>query len=211
MVWMRVCLFDNNPHTPRCWETAKITRRIFRGKVYSLKVQANEANKRLYVTNGIVTHNSIMGFAGASADALRRMDPAEAGRDPAPDYDLALPQDCGRRSPGIVPDIVAAEGAIGARSPTLRPSLPSWTPRTPFCSRNTGTAGDHGVQSDPARIACKVEGREIGNGLLRLVDRWEQLTTVGAFLASSKTTGLARCEGDGEGPGVEGHRDQRSL
>ena len=43
------------------------------GMVYSLQVQPTERGQRLYISDNVVTHNSIYGFAGADALSMKRM------------------------------------------------------------------------------------------------------------------------------------------
>ena len=43
------------------------------GKVYSLQVQPTEKGKRLYISDNVVTHNSIYAFAGADANSYNRL------------------------------------------------------------------------------------------------------------------------------------------
>ena len=52
------------------WERIEISRKLFTGNVYSLKVAATEGGKRLYIANGITTHNSIYRFRGADESAF---------------------------------------------------------------------------------------------------------------------------------------------
>ncbi len=179
--WMRVCLFDNDPHTPR-WETAKITRRAFKGKVYSLKVQTNEAGKRLYVANGIVTHNSIMGFAGASANALDEM--IEEMR--AEVLPLTMTWRCPKAvvtlAQRYVPDIQAADSAIEGKVTKVTELPAGLLPTDAILCRNTAPLVEQAYALIRRGVACKVEGREIGSGLERMILRWKTIKTVTAFL-----------------------------
>ena len=126
---------------------------------------------------------AIMGFAGASADALDewiRMKNAEV-------LPLTMTWRCPKavvaEAHKMVPDIVAAESAIEG-SVTQLAELPADLGKTDaILCRNTAPLVTTAYSLIRQGVACKVEGREIGNGLLKVVDRWKQITTVGAFLA----------------------------
>ncbi len=55
------------------WEKINVERRKTNCKVYSLKVQAAEDGRRLYIANNIVTHNSIYKFRGADHLAFNNL------------------------------------------------------------------------------------------------------------------------------------------
>ncbi len=44
------------------------------GKVYSLEIEPTERGQQLYISDGVVTHNSIYGFAGADSDSMARLE-----------------------------------------------------------------------------------------------------------------------------------------
>jgi hypothetical protein len=50
------------------WVPVKISRKPFKGRVYSLAVEPTEGGRRLYVADRILVHNSIYGWRGATPD-----------------------------------------------------------------------------------------------------------------------------------------------
>lgn len=80
----------------------------------------------------------------------------------------------------IVPDIEwapdAQEGSVSYAS-----ELPEMLPTDALLCRNTAPLIEYAYALLRQGVACKVEGREIGSGLLRLVNRWK-VTTIDAFL-----------------------------
>ena len=126
---------------------------------------------------------AIMGFAGASANALDELiDEMKAEVLPLT-MTWRCPKAVVREAQKIVPDIVAADDAIEG-SVTHVTELPGeLLPTDAILCRNTAPLVTTAYSLIRRGIACKVEGREIGNGLLRVVDRWKQITTIGAFLA----------------------------
>ena len=155
---------------------------------------------------------AIMGFAGASANALDDMI-EELKADVLP---LTMTWRCPKAVVALaqryVPDIQAADEAIeGVVS--YATELPAELLATDaILCRNTAPLVDQAYALIRRGIACKVEGREIGTGLLRLVDRWKTIKTVTAFL--DKLGGLAGTrvpEGRGQGQGREGPGDSRQV
>lgn len=125
---------------------------------------------------------AIMGFAGASADALEAF---------IQDFDcVTLPLNVTWRCPKavvreaqrIVPDIVAADAAIEGEVLRLSALPDELQPTDAILCRNTAPLISHAYALIRRGIACKVEGREIGSGLLRVVNRWKTVKTVSAFL-----------------------------
>jgi DNA helicase II / ATP-dependent DNA helicase PcrA len=124
---------------------------------------------------------AIMGFAGASADAM-----GELIRDLRP---TVLPLTTTWRCPRavvalaqtLVADIVAADGAADGEVLHLD-ALPDDLQSTDaILCRNTAPLISTAYALIRRGIACKVEGRDIGTGLLRMVDRWK-VSTIPAFL-----------------------------
>jgi DNA helicase II / ATP-dependent DNA helicase PcrA len=123
----------------------------------------------------------IYAFAGAQSDALdqfirdRKMEV----------FPLTVcwrcPQSVIRHAQAIVPDIEwapdAPEGTVSAAE-----ALPEqMEPTDAVLCRNTAPLINAAYSLLRRGVACKVEGREIGSGLLRLVKRWE-VATISAFL-----------------------------
>lgn len=55
------------------WEITDMDIVTWSGEVWSLQVQPTEKDRRLYLANGIVTSNSIYGFAGSDSESMERM------------------------------------------------------------------------------------------------------------------------------------------
>jgi DNA helicase-2/ATP-dependent DNA helicase PcrA len=124
---------------------------------------------------------AIMGFAGASADALEQL-VAELHCVTMPlNVTWRCPKAVVAEAQSLVPDIQAAPTA--PEGEVLRqPELPeSFEPTDAILCRNTAPLVQNAYRLIKKGIACKVEGREIGNGLLLIVDRWKRITTIPAF------------------------------
>ena len=124
---------------------------------------------------------AIMGFAGASADALAEyIDDVNA---------VVLPLNVTWRCPKAVvaeaqryvPDLQAADGAIEGEVLHLD-ALPAMQPTDAVLCRNTAPLIAQAYALLRAGVACKVEGRDIGSGLVKLLTRWTSLKTITAFV-----------------------------
>jgi DNA helicase-2/ATP-dependent DNA helicase PcrA len=157
---------------------------------------------------------AIMGFAGASADALDEWIRLKSAQVLPLTMTWRCPKAVVKEAQTIVPDIVAADGAIEGNIRHLVPEQwlrvlntpkSEWKPdgvdgsvkhaeELPFylektdaiLCRNTAPLVTTAYALIRQGVACRVEGREIGNGLLKLVDRWK-VTTVSAFLDKLET------------------------
>ena len=137
---------------------------------------------------------AIMGFAGASANALDELiDEMKAEVLPltmtwrCPKTVVALAQ-------RYVPDIQAADSAIEGTVLNVT-ELPAELKATDaILCRNTAPLVDQAYALIRRGIACKVEGREIGTGLLRMVDRWKTIVTITAFLDKLEDWQARECQ-----------------
>lgn len=66
---MSIRVFDGSPRGGE-WENVGVSKEFFDGIVHSLKVEPTEDNKRLYIADNVVVHNSIYRFRGADAGAF---------------------------------------------------------------------------------------------------------------------------------------------
>jgi DNA helicase-2/ATP-dependent DNA helicase PcrA len=125
---------------------------------------------------------AIMGFAGASANALDDMI-EELKADVLPlTMTWRCPKAVVKLAQRYVPDIQAADEAIEGVVSYVQ-ELPAQLLATDaILCRNTAPLVEQAYALIRRGIACKVEGREIGSGLLRMVDRWKTIKTVTAFL-----------------------------
>lgn len=69
---MQVRTFDGTPKGGQ-WESIRVSYNNSNCTVYSLEVEHTEDCKKLYIANGIVTHNSIYMFRGADSDAFENV------------------------------------------------------------------------------------------------------------------------------------------
>jgi len=125
---------------------------------------------------------AIMGFAGASADALQDLI-SEMQMEVLP---LTVTWRCPRAvvalAQTIVPDIEAAPGAAEGLVSKVD-TLPEQVERTDaILCRNVAPLVETAYSLIRRRIPCKVEGREIGDGLKNLLGRWK-VSTIPAFMA----------------------------
>lgn len=124
---------------------------------------------------------AIMGFAGASADAMDELiDMTQATVMPL-NVTWRCPKAVVREAQKLVPDIQAAESAPEGEVLTLE-SLPDELFSTDaILCRNTAPLVKTAYALIRRRVACKVEGREIGSGLVKLLTRWKAIKSVAAF------------------------------
>jgi DNA helicase II / ATP-dependent DNA helicase PcrA len=123
----------------------------------------------------------IFGFAGAQSDALDQLISGLSMEVLPLTVCWRCPRSVIREAQALVPDIEwapdAAEGTV-----TTMDGLPQeMQPTDAILCRNTAPLVETAYGLLRRGVACKVEGREIGTGLLRMVNRWK-VTTIDAFL-----------------------------
>lgn len=125
---------------------------------------------------------AIMGFAGASADALTEL----VGELKATVLPLNVTWRCPKavvaEAQRLVPDIMAADAAIDGEVLQLETLPAELFPTDAILCRNTAPLVQQAYSLIRRGVACKVEGRDIGTGLLKMVDRWTRVTTIPQFL-----------------------------
>lgn len=125
---------------------------------------------------------AIMGFAGASADALEELiEDLHATVLPLT-MTWRCPKSVVAMAQTIVPDITASETAKEGQVLTVETLPETLEPTDAILCRNTSPLVMQAYDLIRRGIACKVEGRAIGNGLLKVVNRWKRVTTIAAFL-----------------------------
>ena len=124
----------------------------------------------------------IYGFAGAQADALDKWVEA-MNMDVLPlTVSWRCPVSVIKEAQKLVPDIEWAPNAKEGEVIDLE-KLPDEQDKTDaILCRNTAPLIETAYALLRRGIACKVEGREIGTGLLRMVNRWKRVTTIDGFL-----------------------------
>ncbi len=181
--WMTVCTFNGDQHKPK-WFPAKITRRKFNGKVYSLKVQPNEAKRRLYIANGIVTHNSIFGFAGATPDALDLIQREFSAKRMPLTVSYRCPQAAEPLVKPLVPYFEVAESAAEGAVLTMGPNdgVARLGDRDAVLCRNTAPLVELAFSLIAQGRGCTVLGRDIGESLVNLIEK-QRTTGIDRLLA----------------------------
>lgn len=180
--WMLPYLDGENHVKQEQWETAAITREPYEGFVYSLSVSHNQ----LYVADRLVTHNcqAIYGFTGADAHAMDNLESAFSCS--------RLPLTITYRCPKVIVKharnwVHHIEAAPTAPDGTLREisavdfdrlGSDSFTQNDAILCRNTRPLVSLALALIRRNISCRVEGRDIGQSLLALVNRWKTANTL---------------------------------
>ena len=124
---------------------------------------------------------AIMGFAGASPRALEELIEENNAKVLPLTKTWRCPKAVVREAQAYVPDIEAADDAKEG-TVVRQVGLPdTFAPTDAILCRNTAPLVTTAYALIRKGVACKVEGREIGTGLIKMVDRWK-VTTVQAFL-----------------------------
>lgn len=116
---------------------------------------------------------AIYGFAGADAAALPNMIENLSAVTLPLTMTWRCPQAVVREAQRLVPDIVAAEGAIEGEVLTLQEMPKDLQTTDAVLCRNTAPLVALAYSLIRAGKACKVEGRSIGEGLAKLAGRWK--------------------------------------
>lgn len=176
---------DRNSIKKKEWLAIKVSRSLFKGKVYSMDV--DETN--IYFGDGIATHNcqAIYGFTGADSESL-----AEIGR---MFNAVELPLTISYRCPKTVvafarqwvnhieshPD--APEGSVSSMTfedmlATRRRDLNA---NSAILCRNTRPLVSTAFALIREKIACRIEGRSIGVNLIKMVTCWKRIKSLHAL------------------------------
>jgi DNA helicase-2/ATP-dependent DNA helicase PcrA len=125
---------------------------------------------------------AIMGFAGAGANALDDLIEETNAKVLPLTTTWRCPKSVVKLARSIVPDIEAAAGAAEGTVTTVDALPTKFNTTDAILCRNTAPLVTTAYALIRKGVGCKVEGREIGSGLLRIVDRWSTVKTVAAFL-----------------------------
>lgn len=123
----------------------------------------------------------IFGFAGAQANALEQLIEGLSMTVFPLTVSWRCPVAVIQEAQRLVPDIEAAPGAAEGEVITLEALPEEMLPTDAILCRNTAPLVERAYALLRRGIACRVEGREIGQGLLRIVNRWK-VSTIDAFL-----------------------------
>jgi len=131
---------------------------------------------------------AIYGFTGADSDALDLI-ASELSSSVLPlTVTYRCPKAVVAEANRLVPDLVAHETApVGTVRALARFGEAVWfnaerpNATDAVLCRNTKPLVETAYGMLAAGIGCRVEGREIGNGLIKLATRWKRVTTLGAL------------------------------
>lgn len=182
---IRVLPFEEKTHASKFnWQSARISREHYSGTVISLTVDKS----RLYVADSIVTSNcqAIYGFTGSDSNAMDLIKEQLNAHELKLSVTYRCPKVVVAEANKIVPDIVAHESApegLVRELPIFGQDNRPWFLTEPpdktsaILCRNTKPLIEHAYLFLSNGIGCRVEGREIGEGLVNLACRWKSVQT----------------------------------
>lgn len=156
---------------------------------------------------------AIYGFAGADSDAMHQLKNATSAKTLPLNETRRCPKAVVREAQKLVPDFRAWEGA---EEGIVRSILPEQLFNEKLCAhdailcRNMAPLVTLAYGFISKGIACQVEGREIGTGLIRLAERWKiktldaLLTKLDDYLARQTAKFMSK----GQEERIEGITDQ---
>jgi superfamily I DNA/RNA helicase len=162
--------FDGTTHGGR-WVPVKVRRVPYIGTVHSLKVEPTEGGQRLYVSDGIVTHNSIYAFRGADNQSIHRIQ-EEFGTSTLPlSICYRCPKDVVRMAQGLSPEIEwhdeNDDGKVSVDAERFHPNL--FEANDLIVCRLNAPIIKAALQLARAGKRCVVLGRDFGRSLSSLV------------------------------------------
>lgn len=160
------------------WYPIQVEREPYLGEVYGITVEPIEGDRRLYVADGIVVHNSIYGFRGSDHKSMSRIREG-LSRDYRGVIELPLtitrrcPKSHVRLAQRIVPSIEALpdapEGVI--RHVSTRESVEEMAPGDLVVCRVNAELVGTAYKLLKRGVRAVVRGRDIGKGLDKLIER----------------------------------------
>lgn len=184
---MEIKIFDGDPRNNK-WSPITISHTPYSGKVIGIEVEPTEDGRRLYIANGIVTHNSIYAWRGADSDSMNKLKALRPNWIELPLHTtFRCPQVAVKRASSHAPGFTAAasnkEGTI-SRLPNKQPKdglLPSWSwpdveeiakeGEIAVICRNNAPLLSLAFKLLRQRIGVKMIGRDIGKGLVTLAKK----------------------------------------
>ena len=174
------------------WVPVAITEEGYEGDVVSLNVE----DTHLYVADGFVTHNcqAIYGFTGADSDSMDQMKAAMHSHELPLNLTYRCPKAVVAVAQQWVPDFLAhetnPEGLVRS-VPFITFPNEDGTKATDFSDENLGSTDAILCRNTKPlielawslikrKVACRVEGRDIGQGLIQMAKRWK-VTKLDAF------------------------------
>lgn len=155
------------------WSPVEIKSAIKECDVYSLKIETHET----YVANGLATHNSIYGFAGADSNSMENLTTLSNSKTLPLSICYRCPTSHIKLAQEIVPEIECAPGAKeGVVSFIGRDDLPDIVKEGDLIiCRLTAPLVKLCIQLIGKRIPAKVKGRDIATQLTKIVRDIEKL------------------------------------
>jgi superfamily I DNA/RNA helicase len=147
---------------------------------------------------------AIYGFTGADSNSLDLIRNVLNSAELPLSITYRCPKAVVREANRLVPDLLAHESApegVVRSIAKLDPEKGPWfrnetlSPNDVALCRNTRPLLEEAYKLIGAHIACRVEGRDIGEGLIALATKWKRAVTLGALqdqLASYKMTEMAK-------------------
>ena len=180
---MLVKTFDGNPRDST-WEHFTLSIEPYSGFVYSLEVEKTEGGRRLYVADGIVTHNSIYGFSGAMTNAMANM----TGQFNAKELGLTVTHRCPKKVVKLarewVPEYKAAESNAMGSVTHIHESkfrIQDLKPEDAVLCRVNKPLMDLAFQCVASGKGVRVEGRDIGQTIKSYMQKWPMIKTLSAL------------------------------
>ena len=122
---------------------------------------------------------AIYGFTGADSDSMNQLKVATSAKTLPLNVTRRCPKAVVEQAARLVPDFVAHESApAGIVRATTYEALPTenLSKDDAILCRNTAPLVQTAYSLIAKGVACRVEGREIGNGLIKLARRWKLKT-----------------------------------
>lgn len=158
-------------------------------------------------------NQAIFGFTGADYDAIDRLVEQFNAKILPLSVSFRCPKSVVKVAQQWVPDIEAAEDAPEGivDSCELQDIAKLAGPQDVILCRNTKPLVSLAYSLLRQRIACKVEGRDIGTGLIKLATRWKTVKTVGQLEAKVEqwaATEMAKAKAKGQDSRCQAVEDQ---
>jgi hypothetical protein len=174
--------FEDRLHVgKKDWEPVSLRREHYEGPVYNLDV----SHDRLYVADGIVTHNcqAIYGFTGTDNDSLEQLEEA-FGCERLPltvSYRCpkAVVAEARKYAPHIEAADTAADGYVGRYG--FDDIIGAVEVGDAILCRFNKYLVALAFKLIRSGVPAKIEGRDVGNGLVKLATRWKRVKTLTAL------------------------------
>lgn len=175
--YMQVKLFEGNSHGGK-WRMVRIRRERYKGDVIGLQVEPTEGGRRLYIANGIVSHNSIYSFRGCDGKGFDNLRNELQGVVTLP---LTLTRRCPkahvRLAQSIVPQIKALDDApegIVRVTETLDAAVNEMRPGDLVVCRVNAELIGTAYKLLKRGVKAVVRGKDIGQGMVKLIEHAER-------------------------------------